>query len=646
MRAIRGGPGCKNEAWRRPHPGTRDSTWLARGLAPTDPMGVTAGRIRAAVVVAAVVVTACRALAVPIDDLDPEQPWVLDDLVIRGAEAVSAADVREVVTTQPRAWWAPWRARPALDPPTLREDVDRVRALYRRRGYYEAAVVADATVGADGHDVGVVVTIAEGAPVRIADVTIAIDGPRLPTHEALLDGLPLRRDAVFEERDYQAARRLLRRAYRDAGYARVIVDRRARVDLDTHLVTVGYSVTPGPLCVFGAVEVTGTHDVDPDVVRAEVAFAAGDPFRDAAIERTRARLQATQLFQTLRIEEEPGTSPVVDVHVDVREAPPRDVRVALGYDTEEGPRAIAGWRHYDFMGGGRQLGVTARASLIERSAAVDFLQPHWPIPDGRTRLLLAHQQEDEDSYDLARSSFTPRLEWQPRPDVTAFLFDRIEYDTLTHVPIAVGRALPHGAPRHSVLSGLGAGVDAVVADDPLDPKRGYTVAFTVDGAGLGGDVHLVRAVAQGAVYHPLGFLGLFAAARLRLGVVAPVAGDPEVPLFERFYAGGTGSVRGYERRHVGPLADGDPIGGRSLVEMSAELRRTIVGNFGGVLFVDAGQVGLRDDSLPFDDLAVGTGVGVRYASPVGPIRLDLGFPLDRPRGDASFQVHVSLGRAF
>ncbi len=119
-----------------------------------------------------------------------------------------------------------------------------------------------------------------------------------------------------------------------------------------------------------------------------------------------------------------------------------------------------------------------------------------------------------------------------------------------------------------------------------------------------------------------------------------------MPLFERFYAGGSGSVRGYERRHVGPLAGGDPIGGRTLVETSAELRRAIAGKLGGALFVDAGQVGLADDRLPVDDLAVGVGFGLRYGSPVGPIRVDLGFPLDRPRGDAPWQVHVSLGRAF
>lgn len=607
--------------------------------------GTAAGPVRMGVVALLMLLGVSRTFARSLDELEPDRPWVVGTLTIRGAEAVDAEDVRGVVTTRARPWWAFWRTRPALDPLTLREDLERVRALYRSRGHYQAVVSGDVTVADDGETVDVVLTIAEGVPVRVAGVSVGVEGIRLPDHVAIVAGLPIRPGAVFEERDYDAARLALRRAYRDAGYARVDVQKHARVDLDTHAVTVAYTVVSGQPCVFGTVRVTGTQDRDPAIVTAETAFRPGEPFREKALERTRARLQATHLFHTVLVEEDPGTSAVVDVHVDVREAPPRDVRLGIGYDTDTGPRGIAGWRHYDFLGGGRQLGVTVRGSAIEQSGAVDFLQPHWPGLDNRGRLLLAHQRQDEDSYDLMRSSFTPRIEWDPRTDVTTFAFLRLEYDQLSKVPRAVSRALPGASPRRSILSGIGLGIDAIFADDPLDPQRGVAGALTAEVVGLGGDVHLARVLAEGSVYHPLGVLGLLGAARLRLGVMTPIAGDDEVPLFERFYAGGANSVRGYERRHVGPLADGDPIGGRSLVELSVEIRRAIIGDLGGAVFVDAGQVGL-DETPPLDDLKVGAGVGLRYRSPVGPIRVDLGFPLDRPRGDQAWQVHVSIGRAF
>src|SRR5581483_9623793 len=116
--------------------------------------------------------------------------------------------------------------------------------------------------------------------------------------------------------------------------------------------------------------------------------------------------------------------------------------------------------------------------------------------------------------------------------------------------------------------------------------------------------------------------------------------------FERFYAGGINSVRGYERWRVGPLVDDDPIGGRSVVEWSLELRHPITEQLGGALFLDAGQVSRSSFDIPFGSLRYGTGFGVRYKSPVGPLRVDLGFPVQPPDDDPRWQVHVSVGAAF
>jgi len=155
----------------------------------------------------------------------------------------------------------------------------------------------------------------------------------------------------------------------------------------------------------------------------------------------------------------------------------------------------------------------------------------------------------------------------------------------------------------------------------------------------------VRLQGEGRRYQPL-VADLAAAFRLRLGAEEPFGGSRDVPLFERLYAGGIGSVRGYERRHVGPLIDDDPVGGRSLVEGSAELRHPVTERVGAAVFADAGQVSLRSFDFPFDDLRYGFGFGVRYKSPVGPLRVDLGFPLEPPRGDARWQLHLSVGQTF
>jgi outer membrane translocation and assembly module TamA len=207
--------------------------------------------------------------------------------------------------------------------------------------------------------------------------------------------------------------------------------------------------------------------------------------------------------------------------------------------------------------------------------------------------------------------------------------------------------LPDIAPHSGVVSGLGFGADWNTTDDLLDPTRGWVTTGSVEPVGgfLGGKFAFLRLLGEARLYQPL--VERFGAAlRMRVGAEEPMDGTTDIPLFERLYAGGINSVRGYERRHVGPLVDDDPIGGRSLVETSAELRHPITEKIGAAIFADGGQVSLRTFDFRFDDLRWGFGVGARYKSPVGPLRLDLGFPLEPPDGDAHWQVHVSIGQAF
>ena len=337
----------------------------------------------------------------------------------------------------------------------------------------------------------------------------------------------------------------------------------------------------------------------------------------------------------------------MNLHVRVTEAPKHEVRFGVGYDTEEQVRGIASWRDYDFLGGARQLGFSATASFIHRTLTADFLQPHFPGHQNRTRLLLTEQEEEEDTFTLDRSRFSPRLEWQASDQITGYAFYRIEYDLLSSVSSAVKAALPGAAPSRGVLSGFGFGADWNTTDDLLDPTRGWVTGVTIEPVGdvLGGDFGFLRLIGEGRIYQRLAG-GLLGAARVRVGTAEPFPGTREIPLFERFYAGGINSVRGYGRWRIGPLVNDDPIGGRSLAEGSVELRHPITEHVGAAVFLDGGQVSRESYDLPFGRLRYGTGFGVRYRSPVGPLRCDLGFPLEPPDKDQRWQVHVSLGAAF
>jgi outer membrane protein assembly complex protein YaeT len=592
------------------------------------------------------------ARAVPPEAVEPGRDWRVRSVTISGDDAVAESKLTEAMLTKPRPWyrfWEFWKPRPAFDPIVFRDDVDRIRQVYRNEGYYHARVTADVVIPPEGELVDLVVEIDEGPPVMVTSVDVELTGEPLPDKErdTLLAALPIKRDQVFKQEDYARTATTLQGYYREHGFARVKLERSATVDVRDDTATVQYHVTSGPPCVFGDVDVRGNDEVEEGVVRNEIAFEPGDPFRQSLLDETQRRLVATKLFRTVKITDTGGDDPVVGTRIEVSEGPSHEVALGIGYDTEEQVRGIASWRSYNFFGGGRQLGFVARASFIHRIIAADFVQPHVPRDGDRVRLILSEAQEEEETYTNDRARLSPRVEFRALPWLTSYAFYRIEYDSLSDVQEEIQDVFPDLAPKNTLLSGLGFGVDLNTTDDLLDPHRGWTASLVVEPVGgfLGGDVGFVRMVAEGRRYQPLP--GDFTLAlRTRIGFADPYGSTDDIPLFERFYAGGIDSVRGYERRHVGPMVEGDPIGGLSLIEGSIELRHPITETISGVVFFDAGQVSLDRFDPPVDDLRYGAGFGVGYKTPVGPLRVDLGFPFDAPHGDASWQIHVSIGQAF
>jgi outer membrane protein insertion porin family/translocation and assembly module TamA len=610
---------------------------------------------------AALLLASSAARAVPFESLDTHRALRLGSVRFEGNEAVGASALREALLTRPRRWFALWQERPPFDAHTFRTDLERLRALYRSRGYYHAVITEDVSIR-DGDLVDVTITIQEGMPVLVMEVELVIDGLTLPPDDErrLRTDLPLEPGDVFEEERYERGRSVLRGWFRQRGYARVAVEKKARVDVRDDTATVRYHVEPGPPCVFGDVTISGLTEVEPEVVRREVAFQPGEPFQQSLLDKTRKNLDDLRLFRSVRLVEDETGGERVDVDIALAEGERHEVRLGVGYETEEGVRGIAAWRDYNFRGGARQLGFTLRISQLFRTIAADFLQPHFPTQTSRLRLIFLQEQTDDDPYDLLETKGLPRLEWDVTPHLTTYAFYRAALDIMTGVPPAVRLALPGADPKTSVVSGFGFGLDLNGTDSLLNPTRGGIARFSIEpvGMALGGDVSLVRAIWEGRLYAPLPYR-FGAAGRMRLGSQEPTGSSTQIPLFERFYAGGINSVRGYARRRVGPLAsdlvppskctflDCDhPLGGRSVVELSTEFRHPVTNAIDIAGFVDGGQVSLDSWDFPFDNLQYGVGLGVRYRSVIGPLRVDLGFPLDRRGDDASWQIYFAVGETF
>jgi outer membrane protein insertion porin family/translocation and assembly module TamA len=589
--------------------------------------------------------------ALTVEDLDPHQEWKIKSITITGNEHVPTQALQAELVVKTRSWYTPWRPLPPFDPGTFATDLDRLKRFFQAHGYYEAQVSYDLQVDWTTHIVSIQVTIHEGEPVYVTELGFNItDQPEfVPAVEALRPSLSISEGKVFAEDDYQQAEAKIKEFFLDQHRGRVAVERAAQVIVEQHAARVHYTVTVGPATVFGDTRVEGTVQADPYLVTRELVYQPGEPFSAKAVEQSRKNVLKLDLFSSVRFlqEDSPADPSIIPMRVKVEEKPFHEWKLGAGYGTEDELRGQIRWRSNNWFGGGRQLSVDVKASSINRQIEVTFLQPHFLGARNRFSLSFLPQQVDEPGYLLNGTRLQPRLERDFSETLTGYAAYRLEYDRLNNVNPATIAVLKEFT-RKGFLSGFGLGLVWTTTDDPLNPKRGGVVSFSGDQVGgfLGGDFNFFRLQGEAKKYTLITAQTVLAM-RLKLGFADPFDGSTEVPLFERFFAGGANSVRGYGRHRLGPLSSADdPVGGRSLIEGSLELRHPLFANLGGALFLDFGQVSLDSFDVPIDDLRYALGFGVSYTTPIGPLRLDLGFPLRPPHGDQPWQVHFSIGQFF
>ncbi|MFN2384449.1 MAG: outer membrane protein assembly factor, partial [Gemmatimonadota bacterium] len=335
------------------------------------------------------------------------------------------------------------------------------------------------------------------------------------------------------------------------------------------------------------------------------------------------------------------------------------VRVGLGYGTEDLVRVSASWLDRNFFGEARQLEVRGQYSQLEKEAAVTYRQPSFLLPQLSYLATAFLRFETEPNYTVGRVGATMRAglrmsrRWQARAGLTAERDEFTEFDEGVLIP-ELGREFIN--PSNLIYSEAGVSYDGT--DSLFRPTRGsqMNLAHQVGLPFLGGEYGYQKTTLLVTRYVEVRE-GWILAGKILPGVIFGYGGENDrVPLFQRLFAGGASSVRGYERRQLGPKddpasfgqeRDPEPVGGRALFETSLELRFPLRGSLTGAAFVDAGNVWSNPDEMSFGDLKYTPGAGVRYATPVGPIRFDVA---RRTSSDEEFLpkwvFHISIGPSF
>lgn len=570
--------------------------------------------------------------AVPLATLEGEVPPDLKKLMTRVLGEVDAPP-RSVAQARRRAQQA----------------ADKAVSVLRSQGYYGADVTAriDEPLQDGGSDTRrapkPVLTVKPGPRFTVGAIDIAFDGNAPDIVDRLREGLLLKSGAPVEAAKVVAAELRMINVLRANGYPEArAMPRKVVVDHDTQSLTVRYNIIAGDKTRFGTITQNGTAYIVkswPDMI---APFDTGDVFDDRKLNKLAARVVGTAVFDgasaTLADEKTPNGDGTVtrNVLLNVEQGAINTVSGEIGYSTTDGSGLDIIYERRNFIGYAQTLRLLGTVKTNEISAGATYNIPFaWRV-DRELDFGVAVAREDTDAFTGERASGNILLTQKFPPDFKiagGLSFEASQFDE-------DGQRV-----RSYIVEGLlKANYDT--RDNLFDPTRGFNIeADLTPSYNFGKADGLFTSAELGASHYRRVSDSLVVAGRVKAGTIFG-ASQASVPLNRRFYGGGGGSVRGFGYQSISPLnADGDPIGGRSITEASAEVRYHGDSALGFVGFVDAGSV-TRKDLPTLSDVRYGAGVGVRYYTSFAPLRADIAIPLNRRDGDNAVQIYISIGQAF
>jgi translocation and assembly module TamA len=538
-----------------------------------------------------------------------------------------------------------------------RQDATRFQSALNSFGFYNGRT----TITIDGRpldDPGLLDQLDNAPADPPVDVTASFElGPQFHLGRVTIDGdvppeardkLDLAPGAPAIASDVLAAQQRLLTAVREAGHPLAKVDL-PPVDLHPadNTMDVTFRVAAGPYANVGPITITGLKTVNEDFIRRRLLLHQGQRFSPSAVEAARADLAGIGVFSVVRMEPGSQLDPdgTIPIAIDVTERPLHSVDVSAAYSTDLGINLGAGWHHRNLFGNAEQLNLTAGVELGGSAVqhpgynlGAQFIKPDFLTRDQSLEVSLRAVKQSLEAYDQQALIEKVGISRRFLPYWTIGVGLTGEQEKITQ----------EGVTNHFNLLGVPLSAKFDNTNSQFDPTTGFRAEALVTPTQSFGSPNATFVLMQlsGSTYLDLSGTGRSVVALRGLVGKASGANVFDLPPDQRFYAGGSSTVRGFRYQSVGPqFADGKPTGGTAISAGTVEFRQRILGNYGVVAFVDAGQV--TANGSPFtSNWRVGAGIGARYYTSFGPIRLDVAVPVNRAPGGDAFELYIGIGQAF
>lgn len=563
-------------------------------------------------------------------------------------------DLKDIMETSEMGFfsWLSWLTdRGHLDKKKLEFDVHKIAAFYHNHGFIKARVGEPKIKFEKEKGLTIAIEIAEGHQYGVNKV--GIEGDLIKPADELLEKVQIGKEEVFNREIVRKDIMALRSVYVDEGYAYAEVSPRTRDDDETHLVDITYRISKGPKVRFERINISGNAVTRDKVIRRELKVVEGGDFSGKALRRSTENLHRLGFFEDMEMQTKKGSrEDLMVLDIRVKERPTGNFSIGAGYSSQDAVFGTFQVSQNNLFGYGQKLRAAAKIGGKSSEFDISFIEP-WFLDRPVSVGVDAYKWKYEyDAYD--RDSTGGAVSCGFLLGIDDFTRGSVEYRydsaRITEIDEANASVAIKEMEGRNVTSSMTVGIKRDTRDRSWNTSKGSinSISFQYAGGILGGDQYFNKYRARTAWYFPLFWKTVFMA-QGRLGYIVKRSGG-ELFVYQKFMIGGMSTVRGFDYASISPVdpKTGDKIGGEKEMIFNLEYTFPLFEEHGlaGVVFFDAGNVFASDESFSFSGIRRSAGAGIRWYSPIGPLRLEYGKNLDRRGGESTGKWEFSVGGLF
>ncbi len=588
----------------------------------------------------------------------------ITEIHVSGNSSLKSGDILDKMKTKAASWWG-WFHSGYLKEDELAEDVERIKAFYDENGFSDVEVTTEtAPMDPNKEDSGLVlkVNIKEGKKYLVGNIQFR--GNDVIKTDEILKSVQMTQGKPFSRRGLRLDVAGIQDLYFEKGYLSSQIRSESVYNETSDRVDITYAIKENELIYVERVRVQGNTKTKDIVIRRELRAYPGESFSGAKLKRSKERLYNLGFFEDVRFDTESGSSPNSrDLVVTVKEGKTGEFSFGGGYSSVD---AIIGfaqvrqknfdWQNWQtFTGAGQDLGLRLELGSVRKNAEFSFTEPWvfgYPYSFGFDVYRKEYDKSRNSGYffNERKTGFDLRLGKEFTEYDKGLLVYRLEEVKISDIPDTASQALKDEVGTNTTSS-LALTLTHDERDNIYNPTKGFLVTGTGEVAGgpFGGDKDFTKLSGAGSTYFK-NFEKNVLELKLRGGIADAFGNTDKVPIYERYFAGGANTIRGYRERRIGPRDAGnqEPIGGDAFWVANIEETFPIYPDLiKGAVFFDIGNVYEKVSDFGSGGIFSGVGVGVRVKTPIGPVKLDAGYPLDDVQNEKkSLRFYFNISQGF